>query len=156
MKRLATLIAAIVLASVPFAACGSDDGDGSPATTTERASAADRKKLLDCLRQARIRVVPSGKVNVTVEGRVPRVPVSAEYLGAAVLPSGGFFDLWLARDPETAAAAAEELNHALSEELGSEAVGAHARGPVVSAVGGNVQVNDINEVRAINRCSDSL
>jgi hypothetical protein len=156
MKRLATLMAAMVLSSVPFAACGSDDGGGSPATTTERASAADKKKLLDCLKQAKIRVVPSGKVELTVEGRVPRVPVSAEYLGAAVLPSGGFYDLWLASDPGSAATAAEELNDALSQELGSEAVGAGARGPVVSAVGGNVQVNDVNDVRAINRCSDSL
>src|SRR5688572_6347053 len=137
MKRLATLIAAMVLASVPFAACGSDDDGGSPATTTERASAADRKKLLDCLKQAKIRVVPSGNVNVTVEGRVSRVPLSRERRGAAVLPCGGVFDRWLAREPDRAAAASEELNDAVSEELGSEAGGANARGLVVRAVGGN-------------------
>ena len=155
MERL-TVLTSVIVISLALAACGSDDGGGSPATTTQRASAADKAKFLDCLKQARIRVVPSGKVDVTVEGRVPRVPVSAEYLGAAVLPSGGFYDLWLASDPGSAATAAEELNEALSQELGSEAVGAGARGPVVSAVGGNVQVNDVNDVRAINRCSDSL
>jgi hypothetical protein len=153
MKRLTALIAVMVVSSIPFAACGSDNGGSAPG---ERASAADKAKLLACLKQARIRVLPSGKVDVTVQGRVPRVPVPAEYVGAAVLPSGGFYDLWVAGDPANAAAAAEELNDALSQKLGSEVSGAVARGPVVSAVGGNVTVNNISEVREINRCMDRL
>jgi hypothetical protein len=156
MERLTTLIAAMVISCVPVAACGSDNGGSSPGAPEERASAADKAKFLACLKQAGIRVIPSGKVNVTVEGRIPRVSVPAEYLGAAVLPSGGFYDLWLAGEPDSAAAAAEELNAALSQKLGSEARGAVARGPVVSAVGGNVQVNSISEVREINRCKDRL
>jgi hypothetical protein len=156
MKRLTALIAVMVVSSVPFAACGSDNGGSSPVTTTEQASAADKAKFLACLKRARIRVVPSGKVDVTVQGRVPRVPVPAEYLGAAVLPSGGFFDLWLAGDSASAAAAAEELNEALSQKLGSEAGLADARGPVVSAVGGNVQVNNPREAFPLFRCADRL
>jgi hypothetical protein len=154
-ERLAALASVTVL-SVALAACGSDNGGSSPATTTARASAADKSKLLDCLKQARIRVVPSGKVDVTVEGRVPRVPVPAEYLGAAVFPSGGFFDLWLASDPDSATAAADELNEALSQELGSEARVAGARGPVVSAVGGNVQIDRPREALPVYRCADRL
>ena len=127
INRLTTLIA-VMLSSVPLAACGSDDGGSSPATTTEQASAAVKAKLLDCLKQGRIRVVPSGKVDVTVQGRVPRVPVPAEYLGAAVLPTSGFYDLWLASDPDSATAAAEELNEALAQKLESEAQEAARKG----------------------------
>jgi hypothetical protein len=153
MKRLTALVAAMVLSSVPFAACGSDNGGSSPVTT---ASAADKAKFLACLKRAKIRVVPSGKVEVTVEGRVPRVPVPAEYLGAAVLPDGGFFDLWLAGDPDSATAAAEELNEALSQKLGSETRLADARGPVVSAVGGNVQIDSPVETYPMFRCVNRL
>jgi hypothetical protein len=163
MERLTTMIVLMVISCVPFAACGSDnggsgssDGGSSPESPQARASAADKAKFLACLKQAGIRVIPSGNVNVTVQGRVPRVPVPAEYVGAAVLPSGGFYDLWLAGDPDSAAAAAEELNATLSQKLGSEVRGAVARGPVVSAVGGNVQVNSISEAREINRCKDRL
>jgi hypothetical protein len=156
MKRLTALIAVMVVSSVPFAACGSDNGGSSPVTTTEQASAADKAKFLACLKRARIRVVPSGKVDVTVQGRVPRVPVPAEYLGAAVLPSGGFFDLWLAGDSASAAAAAEELNEALSQKLGSETRGADARGLVVNAVGGNVQIDRPREILELFRCADRL
>jgi hypothetical protein len=150
MKRLGAFASVVVL-SAALTACGSDDGGGS---TNERPSAADRATLLACLEEAGIRVVPSGKVDVTVEGRVPRVPVSADYVGAALLPSGGFYDVWLASDGENATAAAEELNAALSERLGAETVGAAARGVIVSAVGGNVQVNNISEYRAIYACND--
>jgi len=154
--RLTTLVAVIALSSVAFAACGSDDGGSSPGTT-ERASAAVKAKLLDCLKQGRIRVVPSGKVDVKVKGRVPRVPVPAEYLGAAVLPSSGFYDLWLAGDPDSAASAAEELNDALSQRGGPEAPRlALAQGPVVSAVGGNVQIDRPREIVPLLRCPDRL
>ncbi|MEK6272016.1 MAG: hypothetical protein AABM42_05145 [Actinomycetota bacterium] len=153
MERLTALIAVIVVSCVPFAACGSDNGGSSPVA---HASAADKAKFLDCLKRGKIRVVPSGKVDVTVEGRVPRVSVPAEYLGAAVLPSRGFFDLWLARDSASAAAAAEELNEAVSQKLGSEAQVADARGLVVSAIGGNVQVDVPSEVVPLLRCPDRL
>jgi hypothetical protein len=93
-------------------------------------------------------------VDVTVEGRVPRVAVPAEYLGAALLPSGGFYDVWLAGNPDDARAAAEDLNAALSEELGAETIAAAARGLIVTAVGGNVQINNVSEYRAINACND--
>ena len=92
-------------------------------------------------------MVPSGKVDVSVDGRVPRVAVPAEYLGAAVLPAGGFYDLWLAGDPDTAEAAAEELNQALARKLDRKPQIpatrdlAAAEGPAVNAVGGNVQVS---------------
>jgi hypothetical protein len=153
MERLTALIAVIVVSCVPFAGCGSDNGGSSPVA---HASAADKAKLLACLKRGGIRVVPSGKVDVTVEGRVPRVSVPAEYLGAAVLPSGGFYDLWLASDSASAAAAADQLNEAVSQELGSEAEVAAARGPVVSAVGGNVQIDVPAEILPLFRCPDRL
>jgi hypothetical protein len=152
MERLTALIAVMVVC-VPFAACGSDNGGSSPMA---QASAADKAKFLACLKRGRIRVVPSGKVDVTVQGRVPRVSVPAEYLGAAVLPSGGFFDLWLAGDSASAAAAAQELNEALAQKLGSDARLADARGLVVSAVGGNVQIDVPTEVLPLLRCPDRL
>ena len=85
-------------------------------------------------------------MDITVQDRVPRVPVPAEYLGAAVLPTSGFYDLWLAGDPDTALAAAEVLNEALAQKLGPEGKLAGTRGQVVSAVGGNVQIDNPEEI----------
>jgi hypothetical protein len=153
MKRLTALITVIVVSCLPFAACGSDNGGSSPVA---HASAADKAKLLACLKRGGIRVVPSGKVDVTVEGRVPRIPVPAEYLGAAVLPSGGFYDLWLASDSAGAATAAEDLNEAVSQELDSEVQVAAAQGPVVRAVGGNVQIDVPAEILPLFRCPRRL
>lgn len=153
-KRLSALIAAMIVSSALLAACGSDDGDGS--ATDERAPAAVKAELLACLERVKIRVVPSGKVDITVQDRVPRVPVPAEYLGAAVLPTTGFYDLWLAGDPDTALAAAEVLNEALAQKPGPQGKLAGTRGQVVIAVGGNVQIDNPEEILDLLRCARSL
>jgi hypothetical protein len=157
-KRLSALIAVMIVSSGLLAACGSDNGGSS--ATDGRASV--EAKLFACLKQAKIRVVPSGKVDVAVQGRVPRVPVPAEYLGAAVFPTSGFYDLWLAGDSDSAQAAVNKLNEALSQKLDAHprVVAsrdlAFAYGPAVAAPGGNVEIDNPSEILTFLGCLKRL
>ena len=142
-------LAIAVAALLGPAACGS--GPGGRHTTAGKPPPPDKRAALrSCLRQARIRLVPRGRV--PVRARVPRVTVPARYVGAAVLPRGGVVHLWLADSRSDAVTAAAALNASLSKAGGSLAGQAHARGKAVSALAAHARVGDLSDAAALDRC----
>jgi hypothetical protein len=164
----------LAFAAIAVAGCGSsDDGNSqsgktvthvvtqqvlaSPTATTATvgADASDKAKLTRCYRALGVTINPDGSAPVT-KGRIPIVPVSAEYLGAAVAPNGAVADIWLAPDSESADKAAKSLNAALSAKLGSVAEGAEARGKVVAALANSGPLFGLSVAKGLDDCSDSL
>ncbi|MFL5820072.1 MAG: hypothetical protein ACJ76S_05245 [Solirubrobacteraceae bacterium] len=148
MARACALVIAVAVAA-GVAGCGSSSG-GRTTAVGKRAVPDKRPLLRTCLQQARIRVVRGGEV--PARGRVPRVRVPARYVGAAILPRGGVVHLWLADSRSDAVAAAAELNRGLSRRRGSVAGHAEARGKAVSALAAHVQVGDLVDAAALDRC----
>jgi hypothetical protein len=140
---------AVLIAVLTLLGCGSKPGAGT--TAARQPSAPDQRLLLvKCLKQANIRVVESG--NVRAKGRVPRVPVPARYVGAAVLPRGGVVDLWLADSRSNAVKAAAKLNATLLKKRRSVAGQAEVRGKAVSALAAGVGVGDLSDAAVVDRC----
>ncbi len=152
-----TLLAVLPLLVVSVG-CGSAETTTSIKAVTTKAGVITPSGLTRA-QQFRVCLAKSGirlRHVSNVPGRVPLIQVPAEYLGA-MANTNQVYDYWVAASPSDAQRAADQLNTALSQELGRRARAAFANGFVVFAGNeGNQKPStedDEQKVRAADGCS---
>ncbi len=150
------LVGLMISGLLAASGCGGSSSGGTTTVTTtaQPANAVSRDtQFAQCVKK-----IGSGvkfmKNPPATSGRIPRVKVPGTYIGAVVQKDGSQFDIWIAPSPADADRAAKLLNEALSKKIGSEAVGAFARGLFVSALANNGKNGDLDVASASDRCTD--